>query len=332
MSEDDDPLAVTEETEVLARQITGRPPVKQPVVPPSTNAAAAASRQQQPLPPPQQPQQAPQQRGAMNIRPRQPGTDDALLTPQELAAAFQLDFGGAPANGAAAGAGRNRASHRPRKTTAVLAVLLLIAAGAAALLYLRPDLRRKASAWGDNTMNSVKTFISSRTSPTTPTPANATPATRGITPGSMATPGHPPMTISPAPPANPPRSVLVSDAPAGPSAKGQVVLPPVPAVPAPAPAPAKTDAAQVANAAVKPDASKPAVQKPPVQKPAKRTFATIDEALDEEKRLWSKAIDAEANQDYVEAVRCYEEIQQLPAEVQPRALQLYLDMAKRNVR
>jgi hypothetical protein len=48
-----------------------------------------------------------------------------------------------------------------------------------------------------------------------------------------------------------------------------------------------------------------------------------------ERELWVKAIDAEANQDYVEAVRCYEEIKKLPPEVQPPALNVNLERAKR---
>jgi hypothetical protein len=102
-------------------------------------------------------------------------------------------------------------------------------------------------------------------------------------------------------------------------------------LPAPSARPARTDNAQTATAVErpKPAAPVPAATPPPPAPRPKRTFATIDEAYDEEKRLWSKAIDAEANQDYVEAVRCYEEIKLLPSEVHPRALEVRLDLARR---
>jgi len=48
-----------------------------------------------------------------------------------------------------------------------------------------------------------------------------------------------------------------------------------------------------------------------------------------ERLLWSRAIDAEAKGDYDEAVRCYEEIKQLPASAHPASLQLRLENARR---
>jgi hypothetical protein len=304
----DDLLAVTEETEELARQITSRPPVKPPVVPPSSKASAAAAARTR----------------ATSMRPQQPGGDDALLTPQELAAAFQLDF--SPANPPP-----QRQLRPPRRLAMVAAVLMLIALGATALLYLRPDLRRKASAWGEATLASVKSFIASRTSPAAPVPSpTATTRPGGMMPGSSA-PAHgrvdQPVAITPTPPPAPPRKVAVIETP--------LSSPPKPAVPPPAPAAAKTDAAQVATAAVKAEAT-PDRPKAPAPAPApprtKRHFNSITEAYDEEKLLWGKAIDAEANQDYVEAVRCYEEIKLLPVEVQPPALDVRLELARRRIK
>jgi hypothetical protein len=48
--------------------------------------------------------------------------------------------------------------------------------------------------------------------------------------------------------------------------------------------------------------------------------------------LWRKAIDAEINQDYVEAVACYEKIKKLPADVHPRGLDVRLEQARKLVK
>jgi hypothetical protein len=319
MGDVEDLLAVTEEQEALARQITGRAPVQSPA--PMPSPARSSPRPPRNLPP---------------ARPRQDGPDDALLTPQELATAFQLNFGpSAPANG------QPRSRRRRHPLRAAFAILLLIGLGVAALLYLRPDLRAKASAWSEQTVASVKEFIASRTSPQPARPPAA--PTRppngagGTSPASQAPRSRPsqPVVIVP-PSAPPPRPVAVSDG----TPKTLVT-----------PAPAKAaDAAQVATGTVKADAlpkaealppvppvPPPAAAPPPQAPPAppqrtKRQFTSITEAYDEEKRLWSKAIDAEANQDFVEAVRCYEEIEQLPREVHPPALSVRLELARRQVK
>jgi hypothetical protein len=159
MSDDDDPLAVTEETEVLARQITSRPPVKPPVVPPSTNASAAAARatarggggggRRH--------EHSPATAGRRRCAAHPAGTRRGIPT------GLRRRAGEREWRRRQWTRGRNGSTHRPRTFTVVLAVVLLIAAGAAALLYLRPDLRRKASGVGATTrMNSIRSFISSR--------------------------------------------------------------------------------------------------------------------------------------------------------------------------
>jgi hypothetical protein len=105
------------------------------------------------------------------------------------------------------------------------------------------------------------------------------------------------------------------------------LITPTPPASAPAAAP-RIDAAQVATGVVKAEPTPPA---PPPR--TRKQFSSINEAYDEEKLLWSKAIDAEANQDYVEAVRCYEEIKQLPREVQrPLGLEVRLELARRKMK
>jgi hypothetical protein len=47
------------------------------------------------------------------------------------------------------------------------------------------------------------------------------------------------------------------------------------------------------------------------------------------KLLWGKAIDAEINQDYVEAVKCYKQIKALPDEYHQNDLELRLARAER---
>jgi len=44
--------------------------------------------------------------------------------------------------------------------------------------------------------------------------------------------------------------------------------------------------------------------------------------------LWRKAIDAEVNQDFREAVQCYELIQKLPEDVQPTGVKVRLKLAR----
>jgi cytochrome c-type biogenesis protein CcmH/NrfG len=61
----------------------------------------------------------------------------------------------------------------------------------------------------------------------------------------------------------------------------------------------------------------------------RRVWTNITEAEDEARRLWRLAIDAEQNQDFVEAVALYEQIKQLPSTVHPAGLQVRLSLAKK---
>jgi hypothetical protein len=69
-------------------------------------------------------------------------------------------------------------------------------------------------------------------------------------------------------------------------------------------------------------ATKPAAVAPPAPEP-------VVDPEEQARTLWRKAIDAEVNQDYVEAVACYEKIKKLPADVQPFGIDLRLEQAKK---
>jgi hypothetical protein len=69
----------------------------------------------------------------------------------------------------------------------------------------------------------------------------------------------------------------------------------------------------------------PPAPAPKVEKPAEPELTPYMQS----KVLWGKAIDAEINQDYVEAVKCYEQIKKLPDEYHQNDLELRLARAKR---
>jgi hypothetical protein len=313
-----DMLAVTQDPEQveMARQIAARPPAKQ----------------------------------RMSLRPRTPGADDALLTPQELAAAFQLDF--SPNGGAEARPPEPPA--RPKRGAGKL-VFVLAVIGVAVLLYLRPDYRAQASEWGESAMASIKSMIGSDNTPKLPTmrfpegtelprlspPPPAPPPQSRQTPIEIKPPApvvSPPVAVAEAPPK-----------PAEPPAPAKVETPAPPKVEAPAtanveaPAAASVEASPATKVAVPPPlveeappAPIPAAVKssPPPEpiapaKPAPSQFTDSVSQYEESKRLWIKAIDAEANQDFVEAVSCYEQIKKLPADVHPAGLDVNLDRARK---
>jgi len=79
----------------------------------------------------------------------------------------------------------------------------------------------------------------------------------------------------------------------------------------------------------------PPVQAAPAPAPEPTKVATAEPAgdpADQARMLWRKAIDAERNQDYVEAVSCYEQIKKLPADVQPWGLDVHLEQARKLVK
>ena len=304
------------------------------------------------------------------IRPRTPGAEDALLTPQELAAAFQLDF-------SPPGSERRGGS----KLAAALLVVLLLAGGAAALFYLRPDFRERALAWTSRQWTAAKQLVTSRKSPAAPqAPASgprAAPATR---PGSlvMDQPVSPlpatrpkPIAIAPPPapePAPPPEPTeeQVADASPAPSpasvpasgtspAEPRIVETPVPprrdvterAQDPASTAPSTEQAAAAVTTTQAPDppsiaqppaprpppalAQSPRPSPPPAPAPAVKKSPDPSEAYAEARRLLGKALDAEENQDYVEAVRCYEAIKRLPVDARAMGIDVRIQRARKLV-
>jgi hypothetical protein len=283
--------------------------------------------------------------------------DDALLTPQELAAAFQLDFqpSGKPSR------------RRGGKRIAAVLLLLLIGGGVATLLKLRPDYRDQAEQWTNKTSDSVKAFIASRTRAKSPTMSAGAAATQpsGVASHSSADPAArsqkkpEPIVIAPAPPPVEKHVAVAEEPPAevkiAPPAPKQIETPsPVAKPPAPAAAPTpatKPAEAQPAQAVVKltplpaPAPAAVAIVPPPAPTPAPvaqdakvasassgNTNTVQMPSGDPEQQartLWRRAMAAEANQDYREAVQCYEMIKKLPEDVRPLGLDTNLAMAKR---
>jgi hypothetical protein len=89
----------------------------------------------------------------------------------------------------------------------------------------------------------------------------------------------------------------------------------------------------IESVAIAPPAPAPKVQPPPpapaTPQAAKPPPAPNVDPETQARTLWRKAIDAEINQDFREAVSCYEQIQKLPADVQPPGLEVRLALAKK---
>jgi hypothetical protein len=114
-----------------------------------------------------------------------------------------------------------------------------------------------------------------------------------------------------------------------------------PALPA-NPAPAQADVTPPAPPAVSlPDPKKEVVQEPPktnnveAPKPAPTAVVKNDEPqqsdVEKARSLWNKAIDSEINRDFVEAVRCYNEIKKLDKSAWPKTLDMRLDAARQQL-
>ncbi|MEO6435384.1 MAG: hypothetical protein ABIP55_06435, partial [Tepidisphaeraceae bacterium] len=88
---------------------------------------------------------------------------------------------------------------------------------------------------------------------------------------------------------------------------------------------------------VAPAAVAQAPMPPAPPSPRAPTTATTRKALDpvqaviEARRLFGRALDAEENQDYVEAVRCYEEIKRLPVDARAMGVDVRLERARKLV-
>jgi hypothetical protein len=142
-----------------------------------------------------------------------------------------------------------------------------------------------------------------------------------------------PQVILPAAPVAESKSVEVAEAPLAPATKfvetpaSAPAVPPVAEITAPEPTTvaANVPAAEAAGLADGDESASPAVA-------TTEKSVAVEPVVDPEEQartLWRKAIDAEVNQDYVEAVACYEKIKKLPADVQPWGLDIRLEQAKK---
>jgi hypothetical protein len=96
----------------------------------------------------------------------------------------------------------------------------------------------------------------------------------------------------------------------------------------PAPGPATRPVASAARPS-------PAPPRPPVVSPTTSIDTKANDAAAaqrEARRLLSAALDAEGNQDYVEAVRCYEAIKRLPVDARAMGVELRLERARKLAR
>lgn len=382
---------IVEQPDVSGR--APRPPQPRPSAPPAARSALtpAAGKPQMEKPladkqkteTPLSEEAPPSKDRPLIIRPRTPGAEDALLTPQELAAAFQLDF--------APQAGERRAGSR---MAGGLLVVVLLAAGAAALLYLRPDFRAGAMAWTSRAWSSAKQFVTSRTVPAENGGATGTRASSPARPAAPAATRQRPIAISPpaaqqpatkVSPAAEPESTAVTSAAEPQSSATSPSLPPTvmetpdpsqrpadeastgdlatggagdastqPLSPPGSPVnesvelanvqtapvepvvrPAPTTTSQDSSAAPPIAASQRAplrIPSAPVPAPAPAVTKKVPDsanAYEEARQLLGKALDAEENQDYVEAVRCYEAIKRLPVDARAMGIDVRLARARK---
>ena len=279
---------------------------------------------------------------------------DTLLTAQELATAFQLNFN--PKSKP-----RVRGSGRFMKLVLVM-VMLIVSIGC--LLYVRPELREKGMRWARQQLDSLK----SRSSPSEPqvqpaAPMPAAPAPTNRAPAASAPSRNQPQLSSTAPPPlmqvtpvriqtttmpaqpSPTTAPAIARATTKPSLSGsasgsnavpqaqpqQAALVEKPkantnreATSTPSPTPAAPTKITVSKAPEPKVEPKPAAPPPPPA-PAAPAVDPVEQA----RTLWRQAIDAEIGGKFREAVRCYEQIKKLPADVQPEGLDVRLEQAKK---
>jgi hypothetical protein len=223
--------------------------------------------------------------------------DPGILSAKELAQAFQLDF-----------TPETRPPRRGRLLRAILTLLVLAIIGFTGLMLLWGDLREQTFAWLNRTSDSIQSYFSrgaktSTQQSTEPIAAAALPSTQptAVKPmvhlrATVEGPSTQPSNIGAAP-------TTIREAP---TLRADVEM--------------KTPARQTPpGPQVKPEAS------------SQSSPAVIEDPVDQARALWSHAIDAEAKQDYPEAIKFYEQIKKLPQNVWPAGLEIRLAAAKRQM-
>ncbi|MGH7214221.1 MAG: hypothetical protein ACREIT_05615 [Tepidisphaeraceae bacterium] len=246
-----------------------------------------------------------------------------ILSAADLATAFNLNTTAPGTSGASGNMAQPAAPRRKRPGRAIAALFLMGLAGAAIALSMRPQWRDQSLTWARNTYAVVVDSLkSSRQPPRAASPAAPQPAPP-VAPLAKAPILAPAQSVEPttAAIAEPPSSLKPADSvvAVAPSSspqweellKSAATTPPVRTKTPPAESTKSTD----------PDPPAPAPQP-----------ADAPDALARARTLWRSAIDAEHRQDYVAAVRAYEQIKQLPSDAWPGGLDVKLEIAKRRVK
>jgi len=246
------------------------------------------------------------------VRPPAPRpTGQEILSPKELAAVFQLNLPpqDKPAN-----------APRPFKLRRLVAaaVLLALLVGTAYLVYDQST-RQKVFAWAEQTYLDIRHMLAPSKVVAQP---NEKPDEPAPPPATLNQPAGNHQDPTPAPPA--PAAPVAPPAPKMemPSSPAPKVEPPVVETPKPQPAP---------EPAPKAESPKPEPAQPEAQ-PAQNEPADPDAMIQQARILWRNAISAEANGDYVQAVRCYEQIKKMPPVAWPGGLDLRMEDARRHLK
>jgi hypothetical protein len=269
--------------------------------------------------------------------------DGRALSAMELAAALQVAPPPPPPQG-----------HPVRTVVITLAVVAIIAG--AIIGYARPDLRRQAQDWVTTTWTQVERKVddfhlqkpppgvTSSPQPGMPadTDSNAT-ATGAQTTPQNSTPTEPPLVFSNNPPNNPAPAAdntpaqrdAMNVAPAGAATPAQDN--PGQANPASI-APAQTPIQPAPAASPGPSAAQPA-ELPAAPTPAPRASILPDRpvlvgGVPSSSEIWvlhNRGLDAESRQDWAQAVRCYEQIEQAPKDQWPGDVKVRLENAQKQL-
>lgn len=242
---------------------------------------------------------------------------DGILSPQELAAAFRLQYDRSPL-----------LRPRPKKSAGagrVLVGLLLVALLAiGGLLYLTPSARSASVNWAKHTFSSLSGTPDKPNRPPTPDPSPLPTIQRIPTPAAPESVVHDPI-VKPTRPAAPQAPAKDEARPAPPQVHTPLAPPTVTArqtarIEGPPPPTIRTEA---------PPAPKPpqAEAKPappaPVVSPA-----DVD---DQVRRMWANALDAESRGNYSDAIYWYQQIKKLPKDSWPGGLDIRLDLDRKHL-
>ena len=282
----------------------------------------------------------------MIVRPR-PHQDLArtggrMVSATHLAAALQDPADDAPAP----------RSRRWSALNVILFLLLLCTGAGAAVLYLNPEYREPTARWASSTWNSVRTKLASMqwSSPPGEPPAPQRVASKP-TPQAIPTPSPSPQLASdqqrqqqPAKQVEPPPVLVAKSDPPKVEPKVEPTTQPLKEQPKreaardAAPAPATQPLAQPQLARDTTTAPPTRQPQPPQAQPssldprdAEARSAepqTLEQAMEESRKLYGQALDAEGRNDYAAALRFYEQIKKLRRDAWPGGLQVRIDLAR----